>query len=181
MTDTQGESTTVETQIVAGNEPPEVEIDLIEGNRSFFFSGAPIRYAVRVRDQEDGALQDGQIPAEQVTVTADYLQEGYDLAAIVQGHFTPGVSTAHTAGRELVEGATCLACHQLDRPSIGPSYIAVAQKYEGDPDATQYLVKNIREGGSGVWGEVMMPPHPQFSEERGAANGGVHPQPGRRA
>ncbi len=164
VTDTQGENATVETQIVAGNEPPEVEIDLMGANRSFFFSEAPIRYAVRVSDHEDGALQDGQIPAEQVTVTADYLREGYDLTAIAQGHFTPGVSTAHTAGRELVEGATCLACHQLDRPSIGPSYVAVAQKYEGDPDATQHLVKNIREGGSGVWGEVMMPPHPQLSE-----------------
>ena len=63
-----------------------------------------------------------------------------------------------------MEGATCLACHQLDQPSIGPSYVAVAQKYEGDPEATQHLVKNIREGGSGVWGEMIMPPHPQFSE-----------------
>ncbi len=164
VTDTQGEHATVETQIVAGNEPPEVEIDLIEGNRSFFFAGTPIHYAVRVRDHEDGALQDGQIPAEQVTVTVDYLQEGYDQTAIAQGHFTPGVPIAHAAGQALVEGATCLACHQIDQSSIGPSYVAVAQKYEGDPDATQHLVKNIREGGSGVWGEVMMPPHPQFSE-----------------
>ena len=164
VTDAQGASTTAETRILAGNEPPEVEIDLAEGNRSFFFPGTPIRYAVRVRDHEDGSLQDGQIAAENVAVSADYLREGYDLVAIAQGHRAADASAAHAAGRTLVEGETCLACHQVDRASIGPSYMAVAERYEGGADAAERLTTNILEGSSGVWGEMAMPPHPQLSE-----------------
>ncbi len=164
VTDAQGASATVGTQIVAGNEPPEVEIDLAESNRSFFFPGAPIRYAVRVSDREDGSLRDGRIAAENVAVTAGYLREGYDLVAIAQGHRAADALAAHAAGRALVEGETCLACHQVDKPSVGPSYMAVAEQYEGEADAMELLTTNILEGSSGVWGEMAMPPHPQLSE-----------------
>lgn len=164
VTDAQGASTTAKMQIVAGNEPPEVHIDLAAGNRSFFFPGAPIRYAVRVSDQEDGSLQDGRIAAENVAVTADYLREGYDLVAIAQGHRAADALAAHAPGRTLVEGETCLACHQVDQPSVGPSYMAVAEQYEGEADAAERLTINILEGSAGVWGDMAMPPHPQLSE-----------------
>ena len=163
VTDAQGASAAVETQIAVGNEPPEVEIDLAESNRSFFFPGTPIRYAVRVRDHEDGSLEDGRIAAESVTVTADYLREGYDLEAIAQGGGADALA-AHAPGRALVEGETCLACHQLDRSSIGPSYMDVAQKYEDDAGAQERVTTRILEGSAGVWGEMAMPPHPQLSE-----------------
>lgn len=115
-----------------------------------------------------GTLEDGGITPAQVAVTADYLREGFDQVEIAQGHRSADAealaSAAHAAGRALVEAGTCLACHQVDGPSIGPSYVAVAQKYEGDPGAAAHLAKKVREGGAGVWGEVMMPPHPQLSE-----------------
>ncbi len=165
VTDAQGAQATAETQIVAGNEPPQVHIDLAGGNRSFFFPGVPIHYSVRVRDHEDGSLADGQIDAAQVAVTADYLREGFDQVAMAQGHRSADAAVAQAAGRALVEAGTCLSCHRLDAPSIGPSYRDVARKYDGDPTAAEHLVAKIREGGSGVWGEVMMPPHPQLSEQ----------------
>lgn len=164
VTDAEGAQATAQTQIVAGNEPPQLEIDLSGANRSFFFPGRPVHYAVRLHDREDGSLEDGRIAADQVAVTADYLKEGFDLVAIAQGHRSADASVAHAAGKRLVEAGTCLSCHQLDQTSIGPSYRQVAQKYRDDAGAVEHLAGRIREGGAGAWGDVVMPPHPQLSE-----------------
>ena len=163
VTDAKGARGTAQTRIVAGNEPPQVELD-VAGNRSFYFPGTPIRYAVRVTDREDGSLDSG-IAADRVAVTAQYLKEGVATADTASGHRSAPASP-HAAGKALVEGGTCLACHQVDRKSIGPTYNEVAQKYRSDAGALAKLVTKIRGGGSGVWGNVMMPPHPQLTEQQ---------------
>jgi hypothetical protein len=76
VTDPQGAHAAAQVQIAAGNEPPKVDVELVRSNRSFFFPGVPIRYAVRVSDREDGSLASGRIPARRVAVTAEYLKEG---------------------------------------------------------------------------------------------------------
>ena len=58
----------------------------------------------------------------------------------------------------------CVACHTLDRRVVGPSFREVAEKFAGDNDAAPRLAKKIREGGSGSWGNVPMPPHPQVPD-----------------
>ena len=148
----------------AGNEPPVVDVDLVASNRSFFFPGVPVRYAVRVTDREDGSLQAGSIPARRVNVTAQYLKDGTAAAGT-------GASKANTnaAGRKLIEGSDCLSCHQFDKKSIGPAYVDVARKYRDDSTATAHLVRKIREGGSGVWGGVNMPAHPTISRQQATA------------
>lgn len=58
----------------------------------------------------------------------------------------------------------CVASHQLDKRLVGPSFREVAARFSGDGAAAERLAKKIREGGSGSWGSVPMPPHPQISE-----------------
>ena len=58
----------------------------------------------------------------------------------------------------------CMVCHAVDKKMVGPSYKDVANKYRGQLDAADKLAKKIRAGGSGVWGPIPMPPHPQVSE-----------------
>ncbi|MDH5381810.1 MAG: hypothetical protein OEW75_13200, partial [Cyclobacteriaceae bacterium] len=55
------------------------------------------------------------------------------------------------------------SCHDLTKKSIGPSYMAVAEKYKGRYDAVPLLAEKIIKGGNGVWGESMMAAHPQHS------------------
>ncbi|MEO7368552.1 MAG: PQQ-dependent sugar dehydrogenase, partial [Gemmatimonadaceae bacterium] len=160
VTDAHGARSTAAVPIAAGNQPPNVDIDLVDSNRSFFFPGVPVRYAVRVVDREDGSLRSGSIPASRVRVSAQYLKDGASSGE---------VAAAHAAGKNLIEGSDCLACHQLARKSIGPAYVDVAQKYHNDSAATARLVRKIREGGSGVWGKVTMPAHPQLSEAQASA------------
>jgi cytochrome c len=163
VTDAHGARSTAAVEIAAGNEPPNVDVDLIGSNRSFFFPGVPARYAVRVTDREDGSLRAGTIPARRVSVTAEYLKDG------LQSGGAATASRSSVTGRQLIEGSDCLSCHQLNRKSIGPAYADVARKYKDDRTATARLVRKIREGGSGVWGNVAMPAHPALTDEQAAA------------
>ena len=164
VTDAQGARTTAAVPLAAGNDPPRVRIDLGGGNRTFFFPGKPVRYAVRVSDREDGSLP-GRIPESRVRFTADFSKEAPMAGA---GH-RAAPPEPHAEGRRLIDAGTCLSCHQVDRKSIGPSYTSVAQRYRGDTSATARLARKIRRGGSGVWGKVTMPPHPQLSEAEATA------------
>jgi cytochrome c len=164
VTDAHGARDSAHVHIAAGNQPPTVGIDVVESNKSFFFPGVPVQFTTRVSDREDGTLESGRIPASQVLVTAEYVKDG----AVTNGG-TLSVGAAHQAGLRLIQASgDCLACHQIDRKSIGPAYTAVAHKYHGDSSAVTRLVRKIRGGGSGVWGNVMMPAHPQLSETEAA-------------
>ena len=67
--------------------------------------------------------------------------------------------------QKLLTANACLACHTLDKRVVGPSYREVAAKYGGSANAASTLTKKIKEGGSGAWGSVPMPPHPQLSDD----------------
>jgi cytochrome c551/c552 len=58
----------------------------------------------------------------------------------------------------------CTGCHALDRKVVGPSFKDVAAKYRGK-DAETAMVEKIKNGGSGVWGEIPMTPNPQVPEQ----------------
>ena len=158
VTDSHGAHSTAAVAMVAGNEPPNVDVDLAGSNRSFFFPGIPVRYAVRVTDREDGSLRSGTIPAARVSVSVQYLKEGVSSSDV-----------ARATGRRLIEGSDCLSCHQFNRKSIGPAYADVARKYHDDSTATARLVRKIRQGGSGVWGKVTMAAHPALTDEQASA------------
>ena len=53
----------------------------------------------------------------------------------------------------------CTACHAIDKKVVGPAYVDVAAKYKGDKNAVAKLTKKVKEGGSGVWGQIPMPPN----------------------
>jgi len=165
--DPHGADATAVVPIAVGNEPPNVDVDLVGSNRSFFFPGVPVRYTVRVTDREDGSLQNGSIPARGVSVTAQYSKDGVPST----GAATPARSgeSAQATGRRLIEGSDCLSCHQLNKKSIGPAYMDVARKYHDDKAATARLVRKIREGGSGVWGQATMPAHPALTSAQASA------------
>jgi cytochrome c len=157
VTDTHGASAlAAPIEMVAGNQPPTVNVDLVSSNSTFFFPNVPVGYAVRVSDREDGTLRSGRIAAGRVAVSAQYLKEGAAASPVEQG-------------RQLIEAGDCLSCHQLNRKSLGPTYVDVARKYASDTTAMARLSKKIREGGSGVWGPVAMPAHSALTDAQAAA------------
>ncbi|MEK6782892.1 MAG: ThuA domain-containing protein [Bacteroidota bacterium] len=163
VTDSKGEKSTAKLEIQAGNEPPVLSFDITRGNKTFFFPNQSFDYEVKVTDQEDGSLENGSIASDQVSLTIDYLKEGFDQVEIAQGHLQADALAGFATGKKLMEESDCKSCHFIDKKSIGPMYIDVAKKYKDDPKAVDYLVKKIISGGSGVWGEVAMAAHPQVS------------------
>lgn len=64
----------------------------------------------------------------------------------------------------LAKANGCMACHAVDTKLVGPSYKEVAAKYRDIKDAEATLMKKVKDGGSGVWGPIPMPPHPAISD-----------------
>jgi cytochrome c len=87
----------------------------------------------------------------------------FAAAVFAVGVFGAGVVHAD-AGEDLLKKSGCTACHAIDKKLVGPAYIEVATKYKGDAGAAAKLMEKVRKGGSGVWGQVPMPPNPQVSD-----------------
>jgi S-disulfanyl-L-cysteine oxidoreductase SoxD len=52
----------------------------------------------------------------------------------------------------------CSACHGIDNKIIGPSFKEIAAKQAGRANAVVYLTGKIKNGSSGVYGSMPMPP-----------------------
>lgn len=65
----------------------------------------------------------------------------------------------------LAKKSNCLSCHAVDAKGVGPAYREVASKYAKDANAEAKLVSKVRKGGSGVWGNVPMPPMQDVPED----------------
>lgn len=158
VTDSKGNKSSSETTIIAGNEPPTVDIKVEGGDR--YIPGSFANYSVVVTDKEDGSTADGKIAAGRVLVTLDFHPQGYDMTKIAQGH-----QKAALPGKLLIAESDCKSCHLLDQKSAGPSYRDVAKRYAKDVRAVEVLSDKILNGGSGNWGEVAMAAHPQVKKE----------------
>lgn len=145
------------SSIVAGNSKPVVTIDLLGGNTTTFTSGTPVKYKVTVTDPDGNT----DINPSNIFVSVDYL-EGMDEANVALGHQE---ASAEITGKALTQAMDCKACHKEKEASIGPNYLAVAEKYKRKKKIIPYLQNKIVTGGGGVWGEVMMPAHPSISSE----------------
>lgn len=71
-------------------------------------------------------------------------------------------------GQVLIESSDCQTCHHIKNSLVGPSYSAIANKYENSAETTTYLASKIKLGGSGVWGDSPMLAHPTLSDEDAA-------------
>jgi cytochrome c len=68
-------------------------------------------------------------------------------------------------GFQLINTYDCLACHKIDQKLTGPAYIEIATKYSNTKENVNLLAQKIIKGSQGVWGAMVMLPHPQISED----------------
>ena len=153
--------------IQVGNEPPSVAWD-INGNNSLYWNDGLIDYEVKVKDREDGSLTEGTIPSNLVKVNIDYLEEGYDLTVVAQGHqMADATPTSPIArGAQLVGQSDCKNCHAEKIKINGPSYLDISQRYKDDENAVAMLSQKVIAGGGGNWGETAMSAHPQLTQQQ---------------
>jgi cytochrome c len=164
LKDGKGEENAESFEVIVGNEPPKVALNIKNGNKTFYFPNKNLEYEVDVTDKEDGSLKNGKIKDNQVAMSIDYLPIGYDKIEPSQNHRGVDAAAFSSVGARMIAKNDCKSCHIVDKKSVGPSYKDVGAKYKGDPKAMEYLTNKIIKGGGGVWGDHVMAAHPQISQ-----------------
>ncbi|PIQ19758.1 MAG: carbohydrate-binding protein, partial [Cytophagales bacterium CG18_big_fil_WC_8_21_14_2_50_42_9] len=127
-------------------------------NQSFYYNNQKLDYKVTITDKEDGNLGKGVNP-ENAFFSFDYLKQGRDLALLASNaQMTGGLK--YLQGKTLIANSDCKSCHALEAKSIGPSYLAVAERYKGKTGIEDMLAAKIIQGGNGNWGKNVMAAHP---------------------
>jgi len=151
--DPGGAKNAINQTIHVGNARPEVRFES-PAQGSFFNWGEPIPYKVAVADA------DGEVAPERTAVQGEFRSRRF---------LTDEDAELTNPGLTLMRGSTCFACHLSDAPSAGPPYEAVAKKYQDDAKARDVLAEKVVRGGTGIWGKLPMPPHPQHTIEQTGA------------
>jgi cytochrome c len=86
------------------------------------------------------------------------------LAGVFAVVWSPKANADNAQLQTLLQRNNCTACHLIDKRKYGPHLSEVAGRYAGHVGSVAMLATKIRAGGSGVWGEDMMPPQPNVSE-----------------
>ena len=90
-------------------------------------------------------------------------------AASAPGNTTPAAQTpvATTAGQgvALLNQNSCVACHGMTNKIVGPGFNEVMAKYKGDAGAQARLEAKVKNGGSGAWGPIPMPPQTTIKDD----------------
>jgi cytochrome c len=72
---------------------------------------------------------------------------------------------AAQANDKLAQASGCMACHSVESKLIGPSFKDIAAKYRGNKAAEAELIKKVKSGGKGVWGDIPMTPNAHVKDE----------------
>jgi len=65
-------------------------------------------------------------------------------------------------GARLIARSDCKTCHNTYVKTVGPSYLDIAKKYPNTDENVVMLVKKVKNGGAGNWGEAAMSAHPEL-------------------
>jgi cytochrome c len=163
VTDKDGERDESITTLIAGNEPPKIDVALA-GNKTFFFDGTELNYSVNLDDKEDGKLG-GAIKASDLVVSATYASEGFDLRQVLDKYPDVDRSSSHATALAIMRTSDCRTCHTKDVKAFGPALTDIAKRYMNDRTAVDSMSKRIIEGSGGLWGgDNNMPAHPLMTE-----------------
>jgi cytochrome c len=70
-----------------------------------------------------------------------------------------GLDTKHP-GVKRMQKSDCFSCHFGEIRSLAPAFSEVRKKYPASAETVTLLSAKVMAGGTGVWGQTPMPPHP---------------------
>jgi cytochrome c len=147
-----------------GNRAPE--ITKISASKTFGKLPLPVIFTVVAKDPEgdkmsytwnlgNGVTRKTLVPRLSYTYTSKQVN-------ILAGSMVSNLANinANSPGKTLMLSLDCKTCHKIAEKSIGPAFTDVAKKYPNNKASMAHLTEKVKEGGSGVWGDVAMPAHP---------------------
>ena len=86
--------------------------------------------------------------------------------AVLAAVFAHGAMAADPPASEaLATRNGCMVCHAVDKKVIGPGFKEIAAKYRNDKGVAANLAQKVKQGGKGVWGDMLMPPNTHVKDE----------------
>lgn len=89
------------------------------------------------------------------------ISSGVGLASAASAN-TSAVATKGPSA--LFKSENCSTCHAPNTKLVGPSIADIAKRYQGQNEVMDKLMAKVKNGGSGIWGAIPMPPQSQLSE-----------------
>ncbi|WP_114748963.1 c-type cytochrome [Pleomorphovibrio marinus] len=96
------------------------------------------------------------------TATKDYIRP-------IPGQDEPVDPEILDKGEVLISYNACYDCHKKDGRFKGPAYRDIAKRYPRKQVYIDLLAQKIIAGGTGSWGNPIMPPHPKLTQEEAIA------------
>ncbi|MCL4124593.1 UNVERIFIED_CONTAM: hypothetical protein GTU68_025847 [Idotea baltica] len=90
------------------------------------------------------------------------LEERYALEEVPQ---KPEAHISDSGEQYWVERSGCATCHDPTESTVGPSYEAIANRYEATRENRAMLAERVQKGSTGIWGDAVMIPHPKMKIE----------------
>jgi cytochrome c len=86
------------------------------------------------------------------------------MSAATQAASTTTPAMANPA-LALMQQNACSACHGVNTKVMGPSFVQIGDKYRADASAAGKLFDKVKNGSSGAWGAIPMPPHGHVKDD----------------
>lgn len=141
------------------NHRPVVTI-LQPKNLSIHERGTLVRYSISVSDKEDGESRFNEIPSASIFLQTHFFEGVPDSAIIKKFQLAE-----EPVGLTLMKKSDCFTCHQFKTRLIGPSVKEIAERYSEDREQWPQVAQRIRYGSNGIWGDAIMPAHPEVTAE----------------
>lgn len=131
------------------------------GNNPFAFFGIlavslVITVVVSLQAQGEGRVE--LTPVRQASLAIAYLN---NLRQKDEARALADMTSKKIASEQFVKRG-CSACHHPTNKTVGPAVTDLKGRYK--PSDLDELVAKVKKGGSGVWGEIMMPPQGHVPE-----------------
>lgn len=130
------------------NSPPVVRIN-VSGTGVTVPVNTTIRYSISVSDNEDGDTKYNEIVPNEILLRV-----------------SSGADTSKEERMILhsMMASNCMNCHAFTSNLIGPSFSDISNRYFSSPNTAE-IIKHVREGSKGIWGDIVMPTHHELSVE----------------
>ncbi|HEY4326693.1 MAG TPA: ThuA domain-containing protein [Mucilaginibacter sp.] len=157
VTDKAGLSALDTVVVKVGNTSPTV--DIASDNKSFIWKGKPFKYHVVVKDKEDG-----KIDPKRVKLFYIYNPQPDPSNQNIKSLASLATTEVSYPGKTIMAGSDCKSCHTVSKTAVGPSFVAIANRYKTRAGSVDQLSAKIIKGGAGSWGkEHVMSAHPQLT------------------
>lgn len=138
------------------NTPPKITILAPKAGDTYLLESR-VPYKIAISDKEDGESKYDEITSGEVLLAVQFIANPGNSEAMPKTAPDPGLLD--------IAASNCLYCHAFRGNLIGPSFYEIGVKYQNtNPDKGE-IAKRILNGSTGVWGDKVMPSHPELTPE----------------